>query len=149
MNIAGNMKIGRLWFEEMWNKPDFDIAHELIHPDFKPEYIGIPKIGAELVIHEIKYFRSAFHNLEYKIKDIIANETKVWIYYTATAVHGGNTWGFEPTAKKVTFEGMSILEIDQDGKVINQWGAFCLFDLLAELELVPPFWELSKHFPPK
>ncbi|MCK5303867.1 MAG: ester cyclase [Candidatus Heimdallarchaeota archaeon] len=149
MTIERNEKIGRAWFEEMWNKPDFNRAQELIHPDFKPEYIGIPKQGPELVIHEIKYFRSAFHNLEYKITDIIANETKVWVYYKAEATHEGNTWGFEPTGMKITFEGMSILEINQDGKVINQWGAFCLYDILADLELVPPFWELSNHFPQK
>ena len=44
---------------------------------------------------------------------------------------------------------MSILEIDKEGKVINHWGAFCLFDILVDLELVPPFWELSNYFPKK
>ena len=44
---------------------------------------------------------------------------------------------------------MAILEIDIDGKIVNRWGAFSLFDMLVELELVPPLWELSQHFPIK
>ena len=146
MAVERNREIGRLWFEEMWSRPDFDLAYQLIHPDFKPEYIGIPKQGPELVIHEIKYFRSAFHDLRYVVEDIIADETKVWIRYSAKMKHGGNAWGFEPTNKETGVDGMAILEINQDGKVINQWGAFCLVDILVDLELVPPFWELSGHF---
>ncbi len=79
MSVERNKEIGRLWFEEMWSKPDFNLAHKIIHPDFKPEYIGIPKQGSELVIHEMKYFRSAFHELNYTIEDIIAEENKVWV----------------------------------------------------------------------
>ena len=82
-------------------------------------------------------------------KDLIADETKVWVRYTAKMRHGGSAWGFEPTNKETGVDGMAILEIDQDGKVINQWGAFCLVDILVDLELVPPFWELCKYFPKK
>ena len=149
MSKERNREIGRLWFEEMWSRPDFDLAHQLIHPDFKPEHIGIPKQGPELVIHEIKYFRAAFHNLIYKIEDSIADENKVWVRYTATMKHGGNAWGFEASNKETGIEGMAILEVDQNGKVINQRGAFCLADILVDLELVPPFWELSQYFPRK
>ena len=146
MVVDRNKEIARLWFEEMWSKPDYEIAKELIHPEFKPEWIGIPKKGPELVMHEIQYFRSAFHNLVYTVEDIIADEKKVWIRYTATMTHKGNAWGFEATNKETSIEGMAILEINEEGLVINQWGAFCLVDILVDLGLVPPFWELSKHF---
>jgi hypothetical protein len=145
MSSERNLEIGRLWFEEMWNKPNFDVAREIIHPDYNPEWVQIPKKGPEQIIHEINYFRKAFHNLKYEILDTIANKTKVWIRYKATCVHGGNAWGFEPTNKEVEIEGMSILEVNEDGKVINHWGAFSLFDMLVDLELVPPFWELSNY----
>ncbi len=149
MSVERNKEIGRLWFEEMWSKPDFDLAHQIIHPDYDPEWVQIPKKGPEQVIHEMKYFRSAFHDLTYKIQNIIADEKKVWVHYKASAVHSGNAWGFEPSNKKVELEAMAILEIDCDGKVINRWGAFSLFDMLVELELVPPLWELSQYFPKK
>ncbi|MFW9851546.1 MAG: ester cyclase [Candidatus Thorarchaeota archaeon] len=149
MFIDRNKKIARLWFEEMWSKPNFEVANKIIHPDYNPEWVQIPKKGPEQVIHEIKYFRSAFHDLKYDILDIIADDTKVWVRYKATVKHGGRAWGFEATNKEAEIEGMSILEIDKEGKVVNQWGAFCLFDILVDLELVPPFWELSEYFPKK
>ncbi len=36
-------------------------------------------------------------------------------------------------------------EIWSQGKIIDRWGAFCFYDILADLELVPPFWELSQR----
>ena len=59
MSVERNKEIGRLWFEEMWSKPDFDIAREIIHSDYDPEWVHIPKKGPEQVILEMKYFRSA------------------------------------------------------------------------------------------
>jgi len=149
MTIERNLEIGRLWFEEMWSKPDVELAHKLIHPDYDPEWVHISKKGPEQVIHEINYFRSAFHDLEYTIIDTTATETKVWVYYKAKAKHGGNAWGFEPTNKEVEIEGMAILEINEDGLVINRWGAYSFYDVLTDLEIVPPIWELSKYFPEK
>ena len=32
------------------------------------------------------------------------------------------------------------------GKIADRWGAFCFYDILSELDLVPPFWELSNYF---
>ena len=147
MTIERNLEIARLWYEEMWNKPNHDWAHKLIHPEYDPEWVHIPKKGPEQVIHEMNYFRSAFHDLKYEILDSAATETKVWVYYRATATHGGNAWGFEPTNKEVVIDGMAILEINEDGQVINRWGAYSFYDVLHDLELVPPIWELSKYFP--
>ena len=43
----------------------------------------------------------------------------------------------------VTFHqiGATILFIE-DGKVIDRWGAFSFYDILTDLGLVPPLWEL-------
>jgi predicted ester cyclase len=145
MKIEETEKIGRLFFEEMWSKPDLNIADEIIHPQYNPSWIQIEKIGSAQIKHEIKYFRSVFPDLNYKIIEIKGEENKVWIRYEATGTHLGKGWGFEPTGKKVRFEGATILYINSEGKIMDQWGAFCFYDILYELNLVPPFWELSKY----
>ena len=33
----------------------------------------------------------------------------------------------------------------ENGKVIDRWGAFSFYDILTNLNLVPPLWELSQH----
>jgi hypothetical protein len=40
---------------------------------------------------------------------------------------------------------VTILYTSPDGKIIDRWGAFCFYDILTGLGLVPPVWELSQH----
>ena len=87
-----------------------------------------------------------FPDLKYEIVEIRGEEAKVWIRYKGQGTHLGKGWGFEPTKKKVTFEGATILYLNSEGKIIDQWGAFCFYDIFYELGIVPPFWELHKYF---
>ncbi len=145
MSKERNEVIGRRWFEEMWSKPDLDLADELVDKDYDPEWVHIDAVGPAQIKHEIKYFRSIFPDLKYEIVEISGQDDKVWIRYKGKGTQNGNAWGFEPTSKEVGFEGATILYINSKGKVIDRWGAFCFYDILADLELVPQLWELSKR----
>lgn len=129
----------------MWSMPDLDVADEIVDKDYDPEWIQIDAVGPDQVKHEIRYFRSVFPDLKYDIVEINGEEDKVWIRYRARGTQKGSAWGFEPTGKEVKFEGATILYINSEGKVIDRWGAFCFYDVLTELGLVPSLWELSKH----
>jgi len=144
MSEEDNNKIAHLWYEVMWSKPDPDIADELVDRNYAPEWIHIDKKGPEQIKHEIKYFRSVFPDLKYEIIEIAALADRVWIRYKAKGTQHGSAWGFPPTGKTVEFTGATILYIT-DGKVINRWGAFSFYDILTDLELVPPLWELKSH----
>ena len=144
MSQKNNEHIAHLWYEVMWSKPDPTIADEIVDPDYAPEWIHIDKKGPEQIKHEIKYFRSVFPDLKYEIIETAALADRVWIRYKAQGTQQGSAWGFPPTGKAVEFSGATILYI-QDGKVIDRWGAFSFYDILADLELVPPLWELKVH----
>ncbi len=141
-----NEEIGRRWYEEMWSKPDLSVADEIIDENYDPEWVSIDKVGPDQVKHEIKYFRSVFPDLKYEIIEISGDDEKVWIRYKATGTHKGNAWGFGPTGKTVEFEGATILYINPKGMIVDRWGAFCFYDILTDLGLTPPFWELSEKF---
>ncbi len=141
-----NKAIGSKWFLEMWSKPDYNITEEIIDENYKPEFVQMDMKGHDLLKHEIKYFRSVFPDLVYEIKDMVTDNEKLLIRYVGKGTHLGNAWGFEPTNKKIEFEGVSILYISSEGKVIDQWGMFCFYDIFSDLGLVPPFWKLSEHF---
>ena len=144
MSKQRNEAIGRRWYEEMWSKPDLDVADEIVDKDYDPDWVHIDAVGPAQIKHEIKYFRSVFPDLRYEIVDISADEDRVWIRYKGRGTQQGNAWGFEASGKTVEFEGATILFINSEGKIIDRWGAFCFYDLLTELGLVPPLWELSK-----
>jgi hypothetical protein len=49
MKQQDSERIGRLWFEDMWNIPDFNITDKIVSPNYKPEWIYIDATGPELV----------------------------------------------------------------------------------------------------
>ena len=138
-----NIAIAKKWFIDMWSRGDVDLARQIVHPDYNPDWIHIPKKGPDQVIHEMKYFRSIFPDLEYEILDSTSDESKAWVRYRGNGTHKGVAWGFSPTQKNVSFEGIGILEINKEGEVINQWDAYSFYDILEELGVVPPLWELK------
>jgi len=144
MSLENNEHIAHLWYEVMWSKPDPAIADEIVDPNYAPEWIHIDKKGSEQIKHEIRYFRSVFPDLKYDIVETAALPDRVWIRYKAKGTQQGSAWGFPPTGKTVEFSGATILYI-KDGKVIDRWGAFSFYDILTDLELVPPLWELKDH----
>ena len=148
MVLRDGEQIAHLWYEVMWSKPDPDLADELVAPDYAPEWIHIDKKGPEQIKHEIKYFRSVFPDLKYEIVETAALPDRVWIRYQAKGTQLGPAWGFPPTGKTVAFDAATILYI-KDGKVIDHWGAFSFYDILTDLGLVPPLWELKEHLQQK
>jgi predicted ester cyclase len=145
MKIEEAENIGRLWFEAMWSIPNLNLAEDIVDPDYDPDWILIDKTGAAQVRHEITYFRSVFPDLIYKIVEIKGENDKVWVRYRAKGTHKGEIWGFKPTNKIVEFEGVTILYFNAKEKIIDHWAAFCFYDILEELGIVPPLWELHKR----
>ena len=144
MSLEENERVAHLWYEVMWSKPDPDIADQIIDPNYAPTWIQIDKKGPAQVKHEMKYFRSVFPDLKYEIVETAALADRVWIRYQARGTQLGPAWGFPATGKTIEYDGATILYI-RDGKVIDQWSAFSFYDMLTELGLVPPLWELKDH----
>ena len=144
MSIKATGNIAFLWYKEMWSVPNLELADMIVDPDYAPAWIHIPKKGPEQIKHEIRYFRSIFPDLKYEIVEIAPLPDRVWIRYHARGTQLGSAWGFPPTNKSVEFDGATILYI-REGKVIDRWGAFSFYDILTDLELVPPLWELKDH----
>lgn len=131
------------WFGELWSEGLLHVADEIVASDYNPEWIHMDKTGPEQVKHEVRYFRSVFPDLVYRILDRSIGKERVWVRYQGQGTQLGSAWGFEPTGKQATFDGVSILYFDATGKIRDQWGAFCFYDIFEELGLVPPYWELS------
>ena len=143
-----NEHIAHLWYEVLWSEPKPEVADEIVHPDYAPEWIQIDKKGPAQIKHEIRYFRSVFPDLKYTIVETATLPDRVWIRYKAKGTQLGSAWGFPPTKKVVEFDGATILYIE-NGKVVDRWGAFSFYDILTDLGLVPPLWELHERLEQK
>lgn len=148
MSNDANLKTTRLWFDDIWSQGNLEIADKIISPDYDPDWVHIDKKGPDQIKHEARFFRSVFPDLQYEIVDITATENKVWVRYRATATQQKSAWGFEANQQQVTYEGATIFTFNQQGQISDRWGAFCFYDLLADLGHVPPLWELSEKLNP-
>ena len=146
MSTERNLLLVERWYKELWSAPDLEVADEIVAPTYAPAWIQIAVKGPAQVKHEIRYFRSIFPDLKYEILDAVAVDDKVWVKYRGTGTQQGKAWGFASTGKDVSFEGVTIFQVDEAGKIIDRWGAFSFYDILVDLALVPPLWELSQHF---
>jgi len=139
-----NSDLIKRWFYELWGDGQLAVADEIMDDEYAPDWIQIEKKGAAQVQHEVRYFRSIFPDLTYEIIDSTEQDDKVWVRYKGRGTQNGAGWGFEPTGKQVEFEGVTIFTISPNNKICDRWGAFCMYDIFADLGLVPPFWELNK-----
>jgi hypothetical protein len=144
MSTDSSLNLAYRWFIDLWSQGNLDAADEIIAPDYAPSWVQIPKKGPEQVKYEVRYFRSIFPDLQYTIVDSATFPDKVWIRYKGVGTQQGTAWGFAPTNKPAEFEGVTIFTINQAGQISDRWGAFCMYNIFADLGLIPPFWELSR-----
>lgn len=142
MSLENNKRLAERWFLEMWSTPAPEVADQIISVDYAPAWVQIEAKGPAQVKHEIRYFRSVFPDLSYEIKDLAVQEDRVWVRYHGRGTQLGKAWGFEASGRRVEFEGATILFVNSDGLIHDRWGAFSFYDILADLELVPPLGEL-------
>lgn len=138
-----NLEIAKLFYEKMWSEADFEVAEKIIHEDYHPKDVMMPEKGPALLKKEISYFRSIFPDLQYKIVDYNEEKEKIWIRYKGIGTQEGDGWGFPANGKSVEFEGCAILTI-RDGKVVDAWRNYSLFDIFVQLGHIPPLWELAE-----
>ncbi len=79
---------------------------------------------------------SAFPDLRVKNEDVIVEEDKVAVRWTARGTHNGQLMNIPPTGKQVTLKGIDILRID-NGRIAERWGEFDALGMLSQLGVIP------------
>jgi predicted ester cyclase len=113
----------RRWFEQVWNQQREEAIDEMFAPGGKA--YGFPEPDSVLVgpesfksIHRI--FLGAFPDLHITIQEIICEDDRVAVAWSATMTHLGEHLGFAPTLKRETLDGSSFLVVGdsqiQEGK---------------------------------
>lgn len=119
----------RNWFEEGWNKHNFDIFDEYFAPDF------INSDGQNF--DEFRKFTStvltAFPDLHITVDVQIAEGDKVATRWTFRGTHQGEFMGIATTGKQVTMTGINI-SFHANGKCVEDWGNMDLLGLMQQLQ---------------
>jgi predicted ester cyclase len=112
------------------NKKDLRILDEVISPDFYDPTFNLR--GPE----DYKQFETAFFkgfpDWHETIKDIIAEDDKVCVYFTGAGTHKGEWLGIAPTGKKIKFTAVQIWRLT-NGKVVEKNSISDLTDTFKQL----------------
>ena len=112
-------------FETMINTADDRLADELIANDatFLTPASPEPLCGGKGYLSLVHWMRKGFSNVQWHIKDMVADNEKVAVNWTLTGTHDGEFMGVKPTGKKFSICVMNFYYFNNEGKIIKDIAA--------------------------
>lgn len=111
--------------DELLNKGNLSYADKI----FTDNYAGE---GPEIIKRNLGDLRKAFPDIQVTIEPLIAEGNMAAWRRVHTGTHEGVYNGFQPTDKKITWQSIVITEYNEDGMILQEWGASDLNEKLRE-----------------
>jgi len=125
-------------FVEFINTASEKLAEELISPDAifyvpgQPE----PMRGPVGYLTIIKMMRSGFPDIQWSLKDIVAEGDKVAAHFIMHGTHQGSFFGVPPTQKAIVVQAMNFYHLS-DGQIVEEHGQPDFLGLLQQIGAMP------------
>jgi len=126
----------QFFIEEVFNRGNFSILEEVIHPDYRYSSPEGQLEGIDQLRDLIQGLRQGFPDLNLSIDDLFVAENKVCTRFTMTGTHQGEYMGISATEKVIKVTGVVISRIT-DGKIIEEWEMLDMLGFFQQLGLVP------------
>jgi len=108
---------------DFWSTGDYSPAYELHTSDYirhdSPFSINDP----DACVQFIQTFPAAFPDFTFTLQDLVVEDDKVLLRWTATGTHEAELMAIVPTGKTINARGVGPVHFKQ-GKVIESWGVF-------------------------
>jgi steroid delta-isomerase-like uncharacterized protein len=111
------------WFEEMWNRKDYNVAYELIHPEFVAHGAGGQDIrqGPVGVIGQAQAWHTAFPDGRMTLDELITEGEMASIRITFRGTHLGPFEEFPATGNRIETTFIRLVRV-VDGMIAEGWG---------------------------
>lgn len=135
-SIQKNISIMRQ-FETMINTADEELAEKLISntASFYTPASRESLYGGKGYLSVVHWMRSGFSDVQWHIKDMVADNDKVAICWELTGTHDGEFFGVAPTKTKIKTTVMNFYYFNEEGKIINDIAAEGMIGILKPLGL--------------
>lgn len=122
MGTQENQALVRRFYEEVWNRGNGAVAHEVfaeayVRHDLRP---GSALPGPEGQAKIATDFRAAFPDLHMELDLILGEGDLVAARWTVEGTNKGPWADLPPTGRRATFSGVNIFRF-RDGKVVELW----------------------------
>jgi steroid delta-isomerase-like uncharacterized protein len=118
--VSENEGVARRFFEELWNRGELTVADELIAAEHVHHVGGQELSGPEGVRGAVTWLRTAFPDLRFEIDDLISDQDRVVVRWTASGTHLGPFEDVQPTGRKVEWRGTDWLRL-RGGRIVEVW----------------------------
>jgi steroid delta-isomerase-like uncharacterized protein len=136
--IELNKETIRRYFEEVWNRGNLDELDLLLDANYTNHTPSTPNPppGPAGLKPIVRALRSAFPDLHYEIKDIIATEDSVIARVVMTGTHRGDLFGLPPTGRRIEVDQINIEHI-RGGRIFEHWRVTDELTLMKQLGFFP------------
>ncbi|MBN1148255.1 MAG: ester cyclase, partial [Anaerolineales bacterium] len=126
------------WFEELWNRKNYAITQELVHPDFLAHGAGGQDIkqGPDGVAEMVRSWHGAFPDGQMTMDDILTEGEYSVIRMTFRGAHKGDFYGVPASGNKVEVTSIGIDRV-VDGKITEGWGELNMLGLMQQIGAIP------------
>jgi steroid delta-isomerase-like uncharacterized protein len=128
-----NKALIRRYYEEFWNRWQFDLAEELIDQEvsFRGS-LGRMVAGRGGLLGYMKHVQAAFPDFFNSIEEMIAEDDRVAARLIYTGTHRGEIFGIPATGHRIRYAGVGIFQISA-GRIVEGWVLGDLAGLLLQL----------------
>lgn len=130
--MATNAERVRRWYKEVWVPGGEETVADLMAEDAVGYMEGADVPGREAFLAERARLLTMFPDLAITADDVIAEGDKVAVRWHVDATHLGPGPGIAPTGRRVTFRGLTWLEL-RDGRIVRGWDSWNLGGLMDQL----------------
>jgi steroid delta-isomerase-like uncharacterized protein len=124
----------RRWIEEGFNQRRLNVVEQIFAERF---FVNGLEIGREGLRKNMSRHVTAFPDLHVTITDVVAEGSKVVIWYTVEGTHRGEFEGVPPTNRHVTWTGVDLLRVS-GGRIVEARFLSDSLGLLRQLGSAPP-----------
>jgi steroid delta-isomerase-like uncharacterized protein len=119
--VDANRLLITRYYEEMWNRWDFDLATVLLAPDIRFRgSLGIEVCGVAEFQGYMRTVQSAFPDFTNTIDTLIAEGDSVAARLTYRGTHRGELFGIAATGRAIEYSGAAFFEI-AGGQIASGW----------------------------
>jgi predicted ester cyclase len=137
VSAVENKALFRRTYEELLNRGNLDVAHELVAAEFiNHEAPPGRDRGPESMRGLTNMLRTAFPDLHFEIEELVAEGDTVAGRLTMSGTHEGPLMGTLPTGRSVRQDHMHFVRF-RDGKAVEHWGVRDDLGMMQQLGVIP------------
>lgn len=131
-------KLFSRWFEELWNKKNYEITKELVASEFTAHGAGGQDIkqGPDGVASMVKIWHEAFPDGHMTLDDLITEGNLSTIRMTFRGTHTGEFYGIPASNKPIEVTSIGIDRVI-DGKITEGWGELNMLGMMMQMGAIP------------